>query len=362
MTQKLESIQESVLEELMQMSFGAQNLYIPRNYKKGIKKNREKEPCDLIWYGNDVLVLFYLTSGNKTIEKQDEHNLKQANKWINYWKRQPKECLIAKNRYDDETSILFKDIQYCVCISVISHTTGIVFHKVNENKPIGYTCTVPEALIHSISGFHGTVIDLLAIIQKYSMNLWRHIVKHGPICGERLAVIVDKKIEEIDSIFNLQADTKVNSDNFSFIYKFIDEYRLSDPFGNGLSNSSGRQTVADYYCDMSARDYILLAITAEKVIERADNGRFSLAAETRGMYLDWVVCVTNISARNMMDFFDPLINAVKEKNLPVLIYAYFFEGAEHRSPSMHIFPERKSTQAQHLVELVVQRLSAVLKK
>lgn len=42
MTQKLESIQEGVLEELMQMSFGAQNLYIPKNYKRGQRKIGKK--------------------------------------------------------------------------------------------------------------------------------------------------------------------------------------------------------------------------------------------------------------------------------------------------------------------------------
>ena len=56
MTLKLNSIQESVLEELMQKSFGAQNLYVPQNYKRG---DREKEPCNLTWFGNGVLVLFY---------------------------------------------------------------------------------------------------------------------------------------------------------------------------------------------------------------------------------------------------------------------------------------------------------------
>lgn len=232
----------------------------------------------MIWYGNDVLVLFYLTSSNKSIEKQDEHNLRQASKWVNYWKRQPKERLIAVNRYSDEVSISYEEIKYCVCISVVSHTTGIVFHKVNGTKPIGYTCTVPEALIHTISEFHGTVIDLLEIIQEYSKNLPRHILRHGPISGERLAAIAEKRVESIESMFNYQSGMKDINDNFLLIYKFIDEHRLPDPLGNALPNSSGRQAIADYYSDMSARDFILLAIAAEKVIGKSGNGRFSLAA------------------------------------------------------------------------------------
>ncbi|WGS88119.1 hypothetical protein [Methylomonas sp. UP202] len=362
MNQKLESSQEGVLEDLMQRSFGAQNMFIPKNYKRGLKKNREKEPCDLVWYGNGVLVLFYLTSGSQPIHKQDEHNLKQAAKWINYWRRQSKEHLIATNRYNNELSITFKELKYCICISVISHVTGIVFHKINVNKPIGYTCTIPESLIHSISGFHGTVIDLLEIIHEYSFNLPRHILRHGPVSDERLATIVGKRIKTTEALLNYESNTKYGDDSFSLIYKFINEYRLPDPVGNALSSSSDRQLIANYFSDMPARDFIILAIAAEQVIKKSENGRFSLAAETTGMHLNWIVCVTNIASRNMGEFLESFLDEIKEKNLPILIYGYFIEGAEHRSPFMQVLQEQKSIQSQHLVKSTVQRLLNVFKR
>jgi hypothetical protein len=175
----------------MQKSFGAQNLYVPNNYKK--RKNREKEPCDLAWFGNGVLVLFYLTSGKKTIQKQDDHNLNQAKKWIKYWERTPTQHLEARNRFGDYLSIKFNDVEYCVCIPVISHCTGIVFHMLNENKPIGFTCTVPEALIHAVAQQHGTVIDLLEIIQKYSLKTRRNLMNHNVLGYEHLNSIVVNK-------------------------------------------------------------------------------------------------------------------------------------------------------------------------
>jgi len=47
----------------------------------------------------------------------------------------------------------------------------------------------------------------------------------------------------------------------------------------------------------------------------------------------------------------------------MMIFGYFMEGAEYRSPSMYTLPSmRKSIQAQHLVELTLQRLSIVIEK
>jgi len=343
----------------MQKSFGAQNIYIPQNYKKGEKKHKEKEPCDLAWFGNGVLVLFYLTSGNKSLEKQDEHNLKQARKWIHYWRHQSNQKLNGINRFGDSVSISFKEINYCVLLSVVSHSTGIVFHKVAKNKPYGYTCTIPESLIHAISGFHGTVVDLLDLIYKYSSNPRRAILNHNPLGDERLSILIKKKQQDLDSILKLRHDSSLNENDFSFIYEMINLNRLPAPIGDRLvSNSSGRELISSYFADMTARDFIHIAILAEGLIKRTDNAKFSVAGETKGMHLNWIICATSFSSRNMMEYVEPIIKQASERNMPLLVYAYTFEFTDYRSPSMYALPpKRNKSQSEHLVSLTTQRLS-----
>ena len=286
--------------------------------------------------------LCFSTSGKKAIEKQDEHNLQQANKWINYWKRQPNHHLKATNRFGDKLSITFKEVKYCVCISVISHNTGIVFHNYNRNKPFGFTCTVPETLIHSISEFHGTIIDLLAIIHKYSTNLRRYITSHGPLSGERLGSIVNGKMKEINDLLTSYVDSEIRKSDFSFIYNMIDLKRLSASTEyKQLLNQSMRQLIADYYSDMSAKDFILLALAAAKTIDQTDSGKYSTLGITTGMHMNWVVYATSLFARNFGELFGTLdlVEANGQKNLPMIVYLYSgIEGIEHRSPSMHTFP------------------------
>ena len=64
---KLASEQESVLEELIQRSFGAQNFYIPRRYRR---KKGSDEPCDLIVQNYAIDTKYRLGSGDSgTLKK-----------------------------------------------------------------------------------------------------------------------------------------------------------------------------------------------------------------------------------------------------------------------------------------------------
>jgi hypothetical protein len=67
----MQSEQETVLEEFMQNSFGAQHLYVPREFRKG---TAQREPADLAWSADGLVVLFYMTASTNKLVDQIEHN------------------------------------------------------------------------------------------------------------------------------------------------------------------------------------------------------------------------------------------------------------------------------------------------
>lgn len=359
MTPTLDSHQETILEELMQNSFGAQYLYVPQRYLRG---SGNDQPCDLAWFGNGVLVLFYLTSGKKSLEKQDEHNLKQARRWRRYWAQKPDQPLIGINRFGDQLNVTSKDVQLMVSISVVSHRSGIAFHDLNNKKQLGYTCTIPDQLIHAVSAFHGTVIDLLGIILSYSQNFRRHVVRHTATGPDRLSLIVEKQTQKIVNALKSggHEDDKARAD-FDFVYKILDLNRLPASVGEKLlASATGREQTATFFCDMSALDYIMVAKAALAAIAQTNGGKLSITTMTTGLHLDWVIFATSIRARNMVNQFEESQKSIASLNkghLPQIIYGYDLEGAEYRSPMMYCLPpERKSIQAQELVRATIHRL------
>ncbi|WP_132325356.1 hypothetical protein [Methylomonas denitrificans] len=86
--------------------------------------------------------------------------------------------------------------------------------------------------------------------------------------------------------------------------------------------------------------------------------KFSVAGETKGMHLNWIICATSFSSRNMMEYVEPIIKQASERNMPLLVYAYTFEFTDYRSPSMYALPsKRNKSQSEYLVSLTAQRLS-----
>lgn len=363
----LASQQESVLEELMQSSFGAQHLFAPDRYQKG---SGNDEPCDLLWFSNGVLVMFYMTSGRKSIEKQDEHNLKQAHKWNKYWSRCPTTVVNGTNRYGDKLELQRNQVRLVASISVISHDVGIVFHQQakSTNSLVGLTCTIPESLIHFISHFHGTVIDLLQIILKYSNNLIGHITRHTRSGPDRLRSIVEKHTAA--TLFSLQQEspnTSIKKEDFDFVYKILDINRLSADIGNKLGlDQSGREHISQYFCDLSAMDYIVIAKCALAAIGKTDGGKLSVSAMTQGLFLNWVIFATTFRANNMLKHFNDLqesLGQMGKKDLPLIIYAYDFEGSDYRSPSMYCMqPNRKTSQADTLLRATLKNINRHLER
>lgn len=358
----LASEQETVLEALMQHSFGAQELYVPIRLKRGASID---EPCDLIWTNGGDVVLFYLTAGKKTLARQESHNLKQASRWIKRWSSTGV-SLRATNRFGDILSLTFREARSVSSVSVISHPVGIVFYRQPPMVKMGFTCTIPEGLIHAITAFHGTVIDLLSVIDSYANNVGRVLLGHRKTGPERLQNCVNQLLSRADTIRHRFRDVFAGpaDQDIAFVHNLLGTHRLPDPIGDKLINSvAGRKQVIEFFGDMSASDYLLLSAICVEVIKATDNQRLTMVGRTQGMHLNWHVLATSLRAKNMMEHFTKFIDSIKGtpfEHLPTIIFGYDFEGSDYRSPMMYTLPpKRGKSQAEYLIGRIYSQVVRV---
>ena len=360
MQPKLSSNQETVLEELMQHSFGAQYLYAPERYRKGSGGGSD-EPCDLMWYGNGLLILFYAQAGKRSIEKQDAHNFGQARRWARYWANNPKSLLCGKNRFGERIELGRAHVENWIAISVVSHQAGIVFQPDGRNSIPGFLCTIPESLVHSLSKINGTVIDLLQIMLRYSTNLSRHISRHSVASADRLSTLVKSHSalvnRQIEGPFHV--DPEFSKDNFDIIYHLLARNRMN---GAAKVAPEERHSIAEYFCDLSAQDFYLIAQCALTAIHRSAEGIKSVALATNGLFIDWIVFVTSIGATNAVQIHDQMradMKNVGKSDLPTIIYTCGVEAYDYRTPFLFTFPDpKKRKQAAELMNNILKKLKS----
>jgi hypothetical protein len=164
----MDSRQETVLEEFMQRSFGAPFLYEPRVIQRG--RGANTEPADLAWIDPDrsFAVLFYIHESANDLERQIDHNARQAYKYLRLWStKDPHFALRGSNRYKEECYVPFIGMQRIVCLYVVSCPCGVeVRSNIQTGVPTATLC-IPDRLIHRLAEFGGTIVDLLLITEMY---------------------------------------------------------------------------------------------------------------------------------------------------------------------------------------------------
>lgn len=363
MNQQLASDQETALEALLQYSFGAQELFLPKIVRAG---KGSHEPCDLFWSNGGAVVLFYLTSGGKSLVQQDDHNLRQARRWLQRW-RTTGVALEGTNRFGDRTSIRARDASTVTCVSVVSHPAGIVFHQSPPASSGGFMCTVSEGLVRTIAAMNGTVVDLLAVINSYADQLGRHLLAHRATGPERLAAVLSRLElratavrQRFKSLF--ESDRK---NDVEFVYSILGMNRMPAPYGARMVDSTAaRKQIVDFFGDMSATDYLLLAAACVETIRATENARLTIAGRTAGMYLDWNIVATSLRARNAPEFLKEFLERTKGtpmEECPTVIFGYDMEGADYRGPTMFALPPKRGVrQADHLIGRTAARVNQVI--
>lgn len=312
-------------------------------------------------------MLLYMTAGKKSLAQQGRHNLKQTARWLKLW-RATGVPLKAKNRFGDQLEIRFRDVRSIVAVSVVSCECGVTFHAPPIQLKQGFLCTIPDSLIASIASMNGTIIDLLSIIDFYTDNFGRHLVQHSKTGAERLKnsyTLLKSRMYDVEKRFRIATSNIHENDDLVFIHNLLGMHRLPAPLGDRLVNSKpGREQIVEFFGDMSASDYLLLAAVCLEAIKATDKQRITVAARTQGMYLNWNILATSIRETNMTEFFDNFVKSninTPHENYPMIIFGYDLDGADYRSPMMYALPpERTGLQSEYLISKISKHISRVL--
>jgi hypothetical protein len=168
MTNKTNSIQESVLKELAEHSFAAPFVFTPEN-----QRYKDQEPADLVWACNSCIILMNMTERKeyadpgkriRVRQKAIEHNLAQATRWLRVWKRG--RDLQGSNGF--RTFYLrYRPASHVVILSVVKCGDAVgQFHDA-QTKSLGVKCcvTLPHSAIDYLVHAAGTTLDLLIVLE-----------------------------------------------------------------------------------------------------------------------------------------------------------------------------------------------------
>jgi hypothetical protein len=346
----MQSTQETVLEEFMQRSFGAQFLYIPKKYRKG---SAHREPADLAWVDSELVALFYLTSSNEELDQQIEHNLRQANGYRRLWAtKKPAYALRGSNRFGDNCFVPYDTIKNQLIILVVSCECGVKALSPLASEINNAVLVIPEALLHWISSFGGTFVDLLHIISTFIQ-----LIKHTPdvpvgtdskkVDFQILGALVQKYVKE--SI--LKADPEgiflrgTPSEDFVFMNEHISRMRMPANMGLALSSSDERKVVARFFGDLMLVEFASIAAAAERAIQFSEPPRFRkwVVMKIRGLYYSFVIATVNFgTSKNVTESTVAALEACKNdegiRDAIMIQYGYIDDGLEFRTPIMITIP------------------------
>ena len=258
----MESKQEELVNLFSHTLTGAAAVFAPDCY--GFSGNKKTdEPADLVWNYEDFVLLMYMTRTEKKFEdqevlaakkqKQIDHNLKQAKKWLNHW-RINKIPLRGKNDHQS-FDISFTENLKVFVISIYEVGTNDGFIEIDfalKNK-ISMCVSLPESAIRLLADLEATPADICWIFTA--------IINIGvPSPFDSHAIILNhfrKDALQINELF-----TPINSSEISSCVKSIKDIKRS--CSNLVRSSDGNSTFVRVFND-------LLSIEIEMIINSIDN-------------------------------------------------------------------------------------------
>jgi hypothetical protein len=341
----MQSLQESVLEEFMQRSFGAQFLFIPQKYRKGTS---QREPADLAWTVEDFVILFYLRSSVEPLSAQIEHNRRQAAGYYRLWSTEKTAYkLCGKNRFGDECSIDFKKVKNYLCILVVSERCGIHFAPPLTSSMANAVLVIPDLFVHWVASFGGTIVDLLGIIDIY---LDRTIGMDTTVesAFSMLKILVDKYVN--DSVLKADPDRKYLSGtvhkDYMFLWNYLAQMRVPATFGGAIQDVKGREQIASLFGDLMLLEYASLAAGAETAIQVSEPPMFKkwVVIKIDGLYYSFVVGTVHMGSNNTVEVTKSGIEACRngagEMESIYIQYGNVMNANEYRCPLMFVIPEK----------------------
>ena len=339
----MQSQQETVLEEFMQRSFGAQFLYAPKKYEKG---TAQREPADLAWAADGLVILFYMTSSKVQIAAQIEHNRRQAIGYHRLWSTgRTRYALRGKNRFGDECFVPYSTVRSYLTFLVVSEHCGVDVIEPITRDIQNTVVVIPEALIHWVAEFGGTIVDLLILID-ISLERKNEIAPPADRALDVLGALVAAYVKE--SFTKADPTGRYISGQPQLDYRFLGKYlssmKIPASFGKAVSTAKGREDISRVFGDLMLVEYASLAAVAEKAILASEPPHFRKWAilKTRGLYYSFVVATVHMGSSNIEEVTNAALDASKNEAGEIdcisVFYGNFLDANEYRSPLMFGLP------------------------
>lgn len=340
----MQSDQESVLEEFMQRSFGAQFLFIPMKYKKG---TAHREPADLAWVTKELVILFYLRSSSESLEDQIAHNRNQAAGYHRMWSSgKMAYALRGRNRFGDECFSPYEKTRINITLLVTSKNCGPHFVQPLSSDAVTATIVIPDKLIHWVAEFGGTIVDLLHLIDIYQFN-FSHLAPSSDQAFESILHLTREYVEQ--SVANADPERIYLSGSsrldYLFIFEHLSKMKLSATSGRAINDKKGREQIASLFGDFMLGEYASIAAGAEKAIRASEPPTFKkwVVLKILGHYYSFVIGTVHMGSNNVIEATNAALDASKagsgEQESILIQYGNVLDANEYRAPLMFALPK-----------------------
>jgi hypothetical protein len=166
----MQSDQEALAAQWLGTSFGSVTLFFPEQWSKG---SRTREPADLAWWSDSILLLFYLKRVEpkrtrlrnwQSTKKAIRVNLEQAKEGLRMWRNG---YVIRGGNSFFEHCIPYSSSTRVAVISVVESDCSTGKHHASEERRLGVQCccTLPLSVLQLLAAGGAGIADLLRIAE-----------------------------------------------------------------------------------------------------------------------------------------------------------------------------------------------------
>lgn len=344
----MNSEQEKILLEFCTHSMGAPFVFCPLEYQKG---NAIREPADLVWATNNVIVLLYgvakrnnpsadteVIQGRKN--KLIEHNLSQARGWLSEWRNG--RTLLGRNEFQ-EFNIKNDDYKFCVILSVIDYgqEEGWYHHELADEFEVSLCATISQKAFEymvRIGCTHIDTIDLLLMLKKHEAEGSKGVFLNFVQAFHHVAV---SKADPHNKIFKSEGNLIYRQTE-----RYLRAFRTMLNANTQKTNTAALELTA-MFNDFGLEDFIRLNVVLTSLIERweSDNGYCAVLR----LFVKKYVVLLGITANENLKLSGPqMVKALDQFRTDSGVISILYDGTL-QVPIISFFPRTNESQVESLL-------------
>lgn len=334
-----QSEQEAALQAFMSNSLGPSRMFHPSDFPKG---PGQREPADLAFVNDGLVVLFYAKSNGGKLEEQVNGNFRQASGYLRQWKGGlPKHTLKGFTTSGARAYVPFKKVEHLVIVSVVSCRCGISLRPAEVGSPPGVRIVVPDVMFFWLAQFGGSIVDFLAICL---CSVTPNDDDPVEVQYERIGLVLDQYAKDAhQTAFKFAESTfgKISSlGNIEFIKQKLDQFfsaiSITAP-GNPKTPAGCR-----IFGDLSLQQSLSLALIADNIIHASGENfeRYCIGMASPGNY-KFIFSTVNLFARNNKKVMEEILAIqAKEPEAVIVMYMLIPDQSDPRAPSLIALPSQ----------------------